>query len=216
MYIYQIEREILRGLVAKYSYLIKGKVLDVGAGPIKRYKNLYKHITGYTSLDVDAASKPDIVGDAQKMPLPNNSFDSVVLAQVLEDVYSPDKVAKEIHKVLKKGGVVLATASYMAAMCGDSTDYWRFTPNGLGALFEKNNFKIEHLETCGRFFSVITQMATRLFINSLDLYNRKILGRVFSLMFLIFGRLAIFLDEKMEIKSNKKYGLVTLIVARKL
>ncbi|MDO8515571.1 MAG: class I SAM-dependent methyltransferase [bacterium] len=216
MFIYQVERELITNLIAKYAHLIKGKTLDVGAGSIKRYKSLYKHITNYTSLDIDAASKPDIIGDAQKIPVPDNSFDSIVMVQVLHDVYFPDKAIKELNRVVKKKGVVMVAAPYLSAMCGDATDYWRFTPNGLTALFKDNNFKIEHLETRGRFFSVIVQMTTRLFINSLDLYNRKILGRIFSLIFFIFGKLAIFLDEIMDVTSNKKYGLVTILVARKI
>ena len=150
------------------------------------------------------------------MPVSDNSFNSIIMVQVLHDVYFPDKVIKELKRIVKNNGVVMVVAPYLSAMCGDYADYWRFTPNGLIALFEKNGFKIEHLETRGRFFSVITQMTTRLFINSFDLYNRKILGRIFSPVFLIFGKLAIFLDEKIEIKSNKKYGLVTIIVARKI
>lgn len=46
-------------------------------------------------------------GDAHKMPFENNSFDIVICTEVLEHVVSPEKVLKEIERVLTKDGIAI-------------------------------------------------------------------------------------------------------------
>lgn len=49
------------------------------------------------------------VGDAKKLPFKNNSFNVVLLSDILEHVSDPEIVALESIRVVKKGGLVLAT-----------------------------------------------------------------------------------------------------------
>lgn len=49
------------------------------------------------------------VADAKKMPYKTNSFDVVILSDVLEHVSDPEGVAKEAVRVVKKRGLVMAT-----------------------------------------------------------------------------------------------------------
>lgn len=49
------------------------------------------------------------VADAEKLPFKTNSFDIVILSDVLEHVGDPERCAKEALRVVKKGGLVLAT-----------------------------------------------------------------------------------------------------------
>ncbi|MFA5793497.1 MAG: methyltransferase domain-containing protein [Candidatus Brocadiia bacterium] len=45
-----------------------------------------------------------IVGDAQTLPFPDDSFDIVVSSEVLEHIYDKQAAIKEIYRVLKPGG----------------------------------------------------------------------------------------------------------------
>ncbi|KKR81570.1 MAG: 3-demethylubiquinone-9 3-methyltransferase [Candidatus Daviesbacteria bacterium GW2011_GWA1_41_61] len=49
------------------------------------------------------------VGDAKKLPFKSNSFDIVLLSDILEHVSDPEIVAQESIRVAKKRGLVLAT-----------------------------------------------------------------------------------------------------------
>ncbi len=45
-----------------------------------------------------------IIGDASKLPFPNASVDIVISLWVFEHLAEPEKILKEMHRVLKPGG----------------------------------------------------------------------------------------------------------------
>ena len=47
--------------------------------------------------------------DARNLPFPSETFDCVVMADVIEHIDAPDSVMSEAHRVLRKGGQVLLT-----------------------------------------------------------------------------------------------------------
>lgn len=61
---------------------------------------------GYTHLDIDPATDPDIVADVTHIPLPNDSVDFVYMESVLEHVPDMLAVMKELHRVLTPGGQI--------------------------------------------------------------------------------------------------------------
>lgn len=215
MYIYQVERDLLNEAVAKHAHYISGKIIDIGSGLNKRYAKYFKKAVQYLTLDINPDNKPDIIGSAEAIPVGENSFDGVVCTQVLGDILHPENAIKEFYRILKPGGTVLLTEGFMNELHGEPIDYWRFTPFGLKALFEENDFEILTIEMLGGGLSVVSQMFTRYLINSFSLYEHKILGRIFSKLFFIFGKAAIWFDDKMNNSANKKVGLNILVIAKK-
>jgi len=114
---------------------IKGVVLDVGAGTTP-YKHLFK-FDKYITLDNHSYPGIDITADiTKKIPLKNNSIDSVVCFQVLEHVLNPKKAVSEMHRVLKSKGVCLLTTHMAAPLHGEPNDYYRFSKYALQDLFK--------------------------------------------------------------------------------
>lgn len=74
---------------------------DISRGDIKRAKNYL----GKQGLARDRVR----VADAKKMPYKANSFEIVILSDVLEHVSDPKAVANEAIRVVKKGGLVMVT-----------------------------------------------------------------------------------------------------------
>jgi ubiquinone/menaquinone biosynthesis C-methylase UbiE len=167
------------------------------------------------TLDINRDFKPDIIGKAEEMPLPDNSFDGIICTQTLGDILYPDKAIKEFYRVLKTRGIVLLTEGFLNELHGEPRDFWRFTPYSLNSLFKENNFEVLKIEKIGGFFTVRAQMTMRHIINSLNLYQHQILGKIFSKLFQIYGKLAIFLDQLDKTKSNEKFALGYLILAKK-
>ena len=100
---------------------IAGKeVLEIATGP----GLLAKHVapsakrmvaTDYSDGMIAEAKKGDCpenltfeVADAMNLPYAANSFDAVIIANALHIVPDPEKVLREIDRVLKSGGILIA------------------------------------------------------------------------------------------------------------
>lgn len=213
MYIYQVEREILRKKISEHRGVFRGRILDAGSGPSKRFKDLASSDAEYLSLDINPEYKTDIVGSVDAIPVEDSSFDFIVCSQVLGDLLYPGKAVEEFYRVLKNGGKILITEGFMNELHGEPRDYWRFTPYGISELLKDKGFEIVQLETAGGFFTVGCQMLTRFAINSFSLYDFDVLGKIFSKAFLVLGKMSIALDYLFQGKANRKFGLSVVALA---
>ena len=80
--------------------LKKSRVLDIGCG---EHKIIHEAI----GLDLYSYKNIDIISDAENMPFLNESFDSIVMLEVIEHLKNPEKAIKEIYRILKKKGQVI-------------------------------------------------------------------------------------------------------------
>ena len=105
-----------------------GRVLDVGSG-----KNPYP---GATTLNLNRVFVTDIIADANKeIPVPNESFDCVIMNNVLEHLHTPQRAIDEAHRVLRQGGILLATTPFFIKLhC--LPDYHRYTELALERMFQ--------------------------------------------------------------------------------
>lgn len=148
--------EILKQ-VKHYAPKIKGKVLDVGAGK-SPYKMFFKNATSYIKLDNRDYPGIDISADiTKKIPLSNNSIDSIVCFQVLEHVKDPKKAVSEMHRILKKDGVCLLTTHMAAPLHGEPYDYYRFSKYALQDIFK--DFKTVEIHANGGAALSIIQLS---------------------------------------------------------
>jgi SAM-dependent methyltransferase len=88
----------------------------------------------------------DVVFDGDKLPIRDGVVDGVVSTAVIEHVPDARAFAAELYRVLKEGGQFLITVPFMEGFHPSPTDYRRFTPMGLEALFsqfEKVQFGLE-------------------------------------------------------------------------
>jgi ubiquinone/menaquinone biosynthesis C-methylase UbiE len=78
---------------------------------------LLRHADEYVGMDIGQSSATSVVGDAQRLPFAEDSFDTVFCSQVLEHVPEPWLALAEFRRVLKPGGVFdyFRTAYFMAA-----------------------------------------------------------------------------------------------------
>lgn len=76
----------------------KGKIVDIGSNNGSVFPDSMR--SNITSVDIDLYDIPNFVrADAHKLPFKNNSFDTAVLAEILEHVNNPIKVIKEAYRV---------------------------------------------------------------------------------------------------------------------
>ena len=123
---------------------LSGKLLDFGCGS-KPYEKLFKNLNNYVGVEVSGNKKnlkSDVYYNGIVLPFADNTFDSVLCAEVFEHVEQLDDVIIELYRVLKPGGRMIVTTPFMCVEHEMPYDFRRFTLNGLINFMKKNNFKI--------------------------------------------------------------------------
>lgn len=214
MYIFQPDRFLLDKQIREASKYITGRVLDIGAGEVDRYSHHFS-FKEYVRMDIVSRDGVDIVGSADAIPLPDESFDAVVCTQVFEHLEHPEESATEIFRVLKSGGFLLVTAPQMNELHEEPYDFFRYTKYGLMSLFESKGFKVIELNQRGGFFSTMAQMKIRYVIDRFSLYKHPMMGKFFAPLCALYGKFSISLDSIDKSVANRKHSIGWCIVLQK-
>jgi SAM-dependent methyltransferase len=93
----------------------------------------------FATLDIDPLGGASLIGDLCDLTdlVPDESFDLVLVTEVLEHVTNPFSAAMEILRILKVGGVAIVTTPFDFRIHGPLPDNWRFTEYGLRELFKQ-------------------------------------------------------------------------------
>ena len=132
--------EIVRGLIKQ-----KGdNLLDIGCGaPANCMKEgSFLRFMGYgQGIDIEPRKVPFPfkIGDIMDIPFPAKKFDVVTAIEVIEHIDNPQKALKEIHRILKKGGIFVMTTPNNNTLF---TAFWFFWERSFG-----NEWHHTHLTT---------------------------------------------------------------------
>lgn len=118
-----------------------GVLLDLGCGETAVYAPLLRS-TGfdYVGLDV-AGTTPDVLADAHRLPFRDGSVDAVVAISVLEHLRVPAVAMREIHRVLRPGGVLVGSVALVEPFHMDS--YLHHTHLGTLAALTDAGFEVD-------------------------------------------------------------------------
>jgi SAM-dependent methyltransferase len=106
------------------------RVLDVG-GRYQPYRPLLGAKVGrYVAIDLIQTGLVSVVASGEALPFAAETFDLAIATQVMEYLPEPSLAARQIHRVLKPGGIFLASVPACAPTFGDE-QHWRFTRAGL-------------------------------------------------------------------------------------
>ncbi len=81
--------------------------------------------------------------------------DIVVCTEVLEHVFNPFSAVEGLSAMLKPGGKVVVSTPFNFRIHGPRPDRWRFTEDGLRALFHKFDIRSIHTLESDRFLAPI-------------------------------------------------------------
>lgn len=87
------------------------------------------------AFDVYGSPVTQFIADAHQIPLADASADAVVIQAVLEHVLDPRQVVREIHRVLRDGGIVYAETPFLQQVHAGPYDFYRYTSSGHRVLF---------------------------------------------------------------------------------
>ena len=106
----RIKRELVKGNVKD-----SGKIIEIGCG-LGEYLELFKKAELYgTDISLAALEKAKLYckrakffrADCRKLPLDNESFDSVLLPDIIEHIDDYEKVLDEAARITKKNGRIV-------------------------------------------------------------------------------------------------------------
>ena len=92
---------------------------------------------GYRVRVEPGVTPPNLDGDIGALPFRTGAADAVICKDVLEHVADPVRAIREMHRVLKPGGLLYCSVPFLHPYHGNRElpDFWRFTHEGLEVLF---------------------------------------------------------------------------------
>ena len=142
--------------------LLAGRVLDLGSKKTAS-KGLFAlqpdRGDRWVALDIQAGSKPDVVGRGERLPFREGAFDAAVCSEVIEHVEVPAILIDELWRVLRAGGHLLLSSPFLFPIHGDPHDYQRLTETRLRQLL--GDFSRIEIAISGYFPSVVGDVLTR-------------------------------------------------------
>lgn len=144
-----VDRYYIENFLNKNKELVKGDCLELLNNDYT-IKYGEKKVSKSDILDIDINNpKATIFSDLRKLDrVSDNSFDCVILTQVLQFIDDFESAISECKRVLKPGGSLLVTLPSMGRIdcaSGLDGDYWRFTEASAKYIFSKY-FTHEKLE----------------------------------------------------------------------
>lgn len=133
-----VDRYYIERFLEERSKDIRGRVLEVMDS---RYTERFgSDVEASDVLDIDSANpRATLVADlAAAEEIPSESFDCLILTQVLQYIYEVESAIGEAHRLLRPGGVLLATVPAVSKIdrsAGVQGDFWRFTRASCARLF---------------------------------------------------------------------------------
>ena len=146
-------RRFIKEAAVKYD-ATSIKLLDIAPQVHEGAREFFLKSQVYTA-DIDKQSGADYIIDIYKNngdKISEGAFDIVICTEVLEHTLNPFLAVKEIHRLLKQGGVLLMSTPFNFRIHGPLPDCWRFTDHGIRALLRDfEQIDIEPLEDENRF-----------------------------------------------------------------
>ena len=152
--------------LVKEDFKVRTPVLDIGSKTRQKdyvrttVKKILKE-NDCIGFDIEAGRGVDMVGDAHELPFKDESIGTVFMLETIEHLWEPQRVFREISRVIKPNGILAFTVVWIhnrAIMVENErrflgicypvhhkNDWWRFSDWSIRRLLKNNNFKMLHL-----------------------------------------------------------------------
>ena len=157
-------KELYEFLSKEFALIPKeSNVLNIGSGgQVNKLLDVFasdKRLN-VISFDIDEKRHPDLVGDICTFDFHDQTFDVVIMSEVLEHVYLPHLAINNIYSTLKSNGKLILSTPFILPMHDRPYDYYRYTRYGLEFLLR--DFKNIQIIERNSYFEAIDVLWIRL------------------------------------------------------
>lgn len=195
----------------------KGRLLDLGCGTVPLFEAYGVYAEDVCCVDwagsLHENKHVDIYCDlSERLPLEAADFDCVILSDVLEHIYRPLGLLKEIHRVLKPGGTLLLNVPFLYRVHEAPHDYFRYTEFALGQMAEEADLEVIRLTAIGGAPEVLADLVGKLLA-----YGGPV-GKACAsaVQRLTNGFVRLRVGSRVSAKSAKQFPLGYFMVCRKV
>lgn len=193
----------------------QGDLLDLGCGKAPLYI-LYREFAKNITC-VDWANSPHDLGHAdvlcdlnEPIPLPDASFDTIILSDVLEHLYRPQLVLQEAARLLRPGGKLILNVPFLYWLHEKPYDFFRYTRFALSRMADDNDLEVVELTELGGAFEVLADLLAKM-TSQIKIVGRPIASSIQSCC-LWFRRTR--LGFRLSTSTAKQIPLGYFLVAR--
>ena len=190
---------------------VTGAVLDVGCGK-KPYEKMFSQATHYYGVELPSYRGDyrhiDWYADGYHLPFRKDTFDTIILQQVLEHVEEPSVLLNELARVIKPGGRIIISTPQTWGIHEAPRDYYRYTHFGLRYLCQKAGLAVEEeIKTNGSIVTLI-QRAIPFWLSLFPIRKNKVLELLLLLTVFVPSRSALFVDRLLHKKGETLYNVM--------
>ncbi|MCD4724157.1 MAG: class I SAM-dependent methyltransferase [Bacteroidales bacterium] len=170
-----ISSRLATDLIAEYydrnlKKYAKGKLLDLGCGKVPLYGVYREYIDDNTCIDwegsVTGNEYLDMYADLNSpLDLSDNTYDTILLSDVLEHIKEPKILWGEMARVLKDDGILIINVPFYYWLHAHPHDYYRYTKYALLAFAEESGFEVIELVPIGGAPEIIADITSKTIIN---------------------------------------------------
>lgn len=132
----------------------KGHLLDLGCGKAPLYAAYRPFVEHVTCVDwANSAHKNEFLDHevdlTKPLPFADESFDTILLSDVLEHIPVPLDLCHEIARILRPGGTLIMNVPFFYRVHEAPHDYYRYTEFALRRFMDQAKLEVVQLDATG-------------------------------------------------------------------
>jgi SAM-dependent methyltransferase len=210
--------DIVASLYDKYiPVYAKGKLIDLGCGKVPLFDTYKQYVTDNICVDwVNTLHHNDFLDYeydlTKKLPFNDGEFNTLILSDVLEHIPQPDKLWKEMSRILAPGGIIFINTPFFYFLHETPHDYFRYTEFALRRFAEQSGFNVFCLISIGGAPEILTDILAKLLIHVPGIGTIIAIGFQDVTSFFI----STYLGKKISDKTSQKFPLGYFLIAEKI
>lgn len=144
----------------------KGRLVDLGCGRVPLFATYKDLVTENVCVDWGNTMHPNPYLDEEQdlnvpIALPDSSFDTIILSDVLEHIRKPEELLREMSRILRPQGHVIMNVPFFYGLHEQPFDYFRYTRHALKSMTEDAGFIVVSLESIGGVPEIIADLISK-------------------------------------------------------